>query len=58
MEEECFYEILNEGLVILFDVIKKEKENGSGIIFGKDVFKLYDMYGFLVELMEEYVEDE
>nr|MDH3074971.1 alanine--tRNA ligase [Bacillus velezensis]MDH3106616.1 alanine--tRNA ligase [Bacillus velezensis]MDH3136115.1 alanine--tRNA ligase [Bacillus velezensis] len=57
-EEERFHETLNEGLAILSDVIKKEKEKGSGIISGKDVFKLYDTYGFLVELTEEYAEDE
>ncbi|OCB93686.1 Alanine--tRNA ligase [Bacillus amyloliquefaciens] len=57
-EEERFHETLNEGLAILSDVIKKEKENGSGIISGKDVFKLYDTYGFPVELTEEYAEDE
>lgn len=39
-EEERFHETLNEGLAILSDVIKKEKEKGSGIISGKDVFKL------------------
>ncbi len=57
-EEERFHETLNEGLAILSDVIKKEKEKGSGIISGKDVFKLYDTYGFPVELTEEYAEDE
>ena len=56
-EEERFHETLNEGLAILSDVIKKEKK-GSGIISGKDVFKLYDTYGFPVELTEEYAEDE
>ncbi|WRM38895.1 alanine--tRNA ligase [Bacillus velezensis] len=57
-EEERFHETLNEGLAILSDVIKKEKEKGSGIISGQDVFKLYDTYGFPVELTEEYAEDE
>lgn len=57
-EEECFYEIFNEGFVILLEMIKKEKDKGSSVILGVDVFKLYDMYGFLVELIEEYVEDE
>ncbi|MBY8912834.1 alanine--tRNA ligase [Bacillus sp. YC2] len=57
-EEERFHETLNEGLAILSDVMKKEKESGSGIISGKDVFKLYDTYGFPVELTEEYAEDE
>lgn len=34
-----------------------KSENGM-ILLGKDIFKLYDIYGFLVELMEEVVEDE
>ncbi|WP_338705664.1 alanine--tRNA ligase [Bacillus altitudinis] len=57
-EEERFHETLNEGLAILSEVIKKERDNGSSQISGKDVFKLYDTYGFPVELTEEYAEDE
>lgn len=57
-EEERFHETLNEGLAILSEVIKKERDNGSSKISGKDVFKLYDTYGFPVELTEEYAEDE
>ena len=57
-EEERFHETLHEGLAILFDVIKKEKENGSNQINGSDVFRLYDTYGFPIELTEEYAEEE
>jgi alanyl-tRNA synthetase len=57
-EEERFHETLHEGLSILGNVIKKEKEKGSGIIPGSDVFRLYDTYGFPVELTEEYAEEE
>ncbi|WP_141433681.1 alanine--tRNA ligase [Bacillus sp. 03113] len=57
-EEERFHETLNEGLSILSSVIKKEKENGNNTIQGKDVFRLYDTYGFPVELTEEYAEEE
>ncbi|WP_144532509.1 alanine--tRNA ligase [Bacillus pumilus] len=57
-EEERFHETLNEGLAILSEVIKKERDNGSTQISGEDVFKLYDTYGFPVELTEEYAEDE
>ncbi len=52
-EEERFHETLNEGLAILEDILKEAK-NGKGIISGKDIFKLYDTYGFPVELTEEY----
>ncbi|KZM54192.1 alanine--tRNA ligase [Aeribacillus pallidus] len=57
-EEERFHETLHEGLAILADVIKKQKEQDSRIIPGEDVFRLYDTYGFPVELTEEYAQDE
>jgi alanyl-tRNA synthetase len=57
-EEERFHETLNDGLSILSSVIRKEKEKGSNIIPGTDVFRLYDTYGFPVELTEEYAEEE
>jgi len=57
-EEERFHETLHEGLAILSTVIKKEKEQGSDTVSGEDVFRLYDTYGFPVELTEEYAEEE
>jgi alanyl-tRNA synthetase len=57
-EEERFHETLHEGLAILFDVIKIEKKKGSSQIQGSDVFRLYDTYGFPIELTEEYAEEE
>ncbi|WP_050180970.1 alanine--tRNA ligase [Domibacillus robiginosus] len=57
-EEERFHETLNEGLAILSSVIQKAKAAGSDTIDGADVFRLYDTYGFPVELTEEYAEEE
>lgn len=57
-EEDRFHETLHEGLAILSELIKKEKEKGSGMVQGEDVFRLYDTYGFPVELTEEYAEEE
>ncbi|MBM7651739.1 alanine--tRNA ligase [Neobacillus cucumis] len=57
-EEERFHETLHEGLTILSNVISKEKEKGSNTISGADIFRLYDTYGFPVELTEEYAEEE
>ncbi|MDQ0218202.1 alanine--tRNA ligase [Peribacillus cavernae] len=57
-EEERFHETLHDGLAILSDVIRKEKEKGSSVIQGADVFRLYDTYGFPVELTGEYAEEE
>ncbi|MFF2497446.1 alanine--tRNA ligase [Peribacillus sp. NPDC058075] len=57
-EEERFHETLNDGLAILSEVIKKEKEKGNTTIPGSDAFRLYDTYGFPIELTEEYAEEE
>lgn len=57
-EEERFHETLHEGLSILSSVINKEKAKGSDTIPGTDVFRLYDTYGFPVELTEEYAEED
>ncbi|MBL5844726.1 alanine--tRNA ligase [Bacillus sporothermodurans] len=57
-EEERFHETLHEGLAILSSVMEKAKAEGTGKISGEDVFRLYDTYGFPVELTEEYAEDQ
>ncbi|MRX71366.1 alanine--tRNA ligase [Bacillus lacus] len=57
-EEERFHETLHEGLSILNDVVQSQKQKGSSTIPGADVFRLYDTYGFPVELTEEYAEEE
>ncbi len=57
-EEERFHETLNEGLAILSSIVEREKKAGSDTIPGEDVFRLYDTYGFPVELTEEYAEEE
>ncbi|MBO1198010.1 alanine--tRNA ligase [Staphylococcus simiae] len=51
-EEERFHETLEEGLTILNQLIKKAKDT-TNEINGKDAFKLYDTYGFPIELTEE-----
>lgn len=56
VEEERFHETLNEGLEILTDIIEKEKAKNSAVFPGKEVFRLYDTYGFPKELTAEYVE--
>ena len=57
-EEERFHETLHDGLAILKNVMEKAKNSDKKIIDGKDVFKLYDTFGFPVELTEEYAEVE
>ncbi|OQP14959.1 alanine--tRNA ligase [Geobacillus zalihae] len=53
-EEERFHETLHEGLAILAEVTEKAKEQGSRVIPGEEAFRLYDTYGFPIELTEEY----
>ncbi|MGM9987653.1 MAG: alanine--tRNA ligase [Bacillaceae bacterium] len=57
-EEERFHETLNDGLAILSEIIEKAKGNNEDTVAGSDVFRLYDTYGFPVELTEEYAEEE
>ncbi len=57
-EEERFNETINEGLEILNQVIQEVKNENGTTLSGKDIFKLYDTYGFPVELTEEVAEDE
>ncbi|MFB1050729.1 alanine--tRNA ligase [Paraliobacillus sp. JSM ZJ581] len=56
-EEERFHETLHEGLVILEEIIEKEKQQGKNVFPGTEVFRLYDTYGFPKELTEEYIAD-
>ena len=56
-EEERFHETINEGLDILNQQITKVKAANEDTLNGKDIFKLYDTYGFPVELTEEVAED-
>lgn len=57
-EEERFHETINEGLEILTELLTKVKNEGGDTLAGSDIFKLYDTYGFPVELTEEVAEDE
>lgn len=57
-EEERFHETINEGLSMLNEVIKEVKDANGDTLDGKIIFKLYDTFGFPVELTEEVAEDE
>ncbi|QZY85906.1 alanine--tRNA ligase [Exiguobacterium acetylicum] len=56
-EEERFHETLHDGLAILNTVAQTSKANGEHVISGEDAFRLYDTYGFPLELTVEYAED-
>ena len=52
-EEERFIATLDQGLPILTDMIEKARSTGNRFLTGPDVFKLYDTYGFPMDLIGE-----
>jgi alanyl-tRNA synthetase len=52
-EEERFIATLDQGLPILNDLITQTRSAGRKILSGTDVFKLYDTYGFPLDLIGE-----
>lgn len=55
-EEERFHETLEEGLV-QFNALKDAAKQTDNQLKGEDVFKLYDTFGFPVELTEELAQE-
>ncbi|HEL2055440.1 TPA: alanine--tRNA ligase [Streptococcus suis] len=56
-EEETFARTIDAGSGHLDDLLADLKAAGKDTLEGKDIFKLYDTYGFPVELTEELAED-
>ena len=52
-EEERFIATLDQGLPILNEMLEKIRDAGGQVLPGADVFKLYDTYGFPLDLMAE-----
>ncbi|MEG8989081.1 alanine--tRNA ligase [Ignavibacteria bacterium 4148-Me] len=50
VEEESFNLTLDRGIELFENLIVKLKENNQKVIPGEEVFKLYDTYGFPVDL--------
>ena len=57
LEEERFNATIDQGLGILSGIIDEAKKNGAGVISGEDAFKLYDTFGFPVDLTREIAEE-
>jgi alanyl-tRNA synthetase len=52
-EEKRFLETIENGMDRLDEIMKGQKKSGGGNIAGKDVFLLYDTFGFPVEMTRE-----
>lgn len=52
-EEENFQKTIDSGLDILNEYISNLKENNKDTLSGEDAFKLYDTYGFPLDLTKE-----
>ncbi|WP_027398595.1 alanine--tRNA ligase [Anaerovorax odorimutans] len=57
IEEEKFSSTIDQGTIILNDFVEELKLNKSNILSGEQAFKLYDTYGFPVELTQEILEE-
>ncbi len=57
LEEERFDETINEGLSILNGFIDELTEKGEKVLAGANAFKLYDTFGFPIDLTIEILEE-
>ena len=53
-EEEQFEKTIDQGLVILNEMKEKMAEEGTKTLSGEDAFKLYDTYGFPIDLTKDH----
>ncbi|KPU28047.1 alanyl-tRNA synthetase [Caloranaerobacter sp. TR13] len=58
IEEDKFNETIDQGINILRGYIEKIKDNGETRLDGESAFKLYDTYGFPLDLTKEILEEE
>lgn len=57
LEEERFDETIDSGIQILNEFVEDLKNNNALVLSGEKVFKLYDTYGFPLELTQEILEE-
>ena len=53
LEEERFHETLSEGEALLSATIEQLQQAGEDTLSGEDAFRLYDTFGFPIDLTEE-----
>jgi alanyl-tRNA synthetase len=57
IEEDKFNKTIDQGLNILAEMEKELEKSNKKILAGEDVFKLYDTYGFPIDLTKEILEE-
>ena len=57
-EEENFARTIDGGMKIFNDLLSEHKTKGETVFSGADAFKLYDTYGFPIDLTIEMVEEQ
>ncbi|WP_293360328.1 MULTISPECIES: alanine--tRNA ligase [unclassified Microcoleus] len=57
-EEAQFLKTLERGEKLLEEIVNKLQQQGQNQIAGQDAFKLYDTYGFPLELTQEIAEEQ
>ncbi|MDD6677771.1 MAG: alanine--tRNA ligase [Firmicutes bacterium] len=58
IEEENFARTIDGGMKIFGEMLEEHKQKGETMFSGADAFKLYDTYGFPIDLTMEMVADE
>ena len=58
LEEERFNQTLDQGMHLLQQLVEKARKSGTEVINGKDVFQLYDTFGFPLELTTEILAEQ
>ncbi len=56
-EEEQFNKTIDQGLSILADIIEQMESKDENVMSGEEAFRLYDTYGFPVDLTKEILEE-
>ena len=56
-EENQFNKTIDQGLRILADLEEKMEKAGTKVLTGEEAFKLYDTYGFPLDLTKEILEE-
>ena len=56
-EEDKFNRTIDQGLAILADMEEDMNKKGEKVLSGDNAFKLYDTYGFPIDLTREILEE-